>query len=234
MNLDKTAKALKKINRLYDIISDIGEASATEIDLLKAYAKDLYDSLKDEDEVEADKTAKELAKQRKKEEKKLKKEQEKKAAAEREERKAEEEQMASARKEKEEPVEQISKPQTAASSSTDIKMAAPAAPSGFSAEMLELFKKDTVAELSDKLSSSPIKDLTKAMGINERIFTVNELFDGNQDEFNNLMVALNGLDNYDSAKAVLMKSAASKYDWDTPDKQKKAKTLIKLIQRRFK
>lgn len=243
MNLDKTAKALKKINRLYDIINDIGEASATEIDLLKAYAKDLYESLKDDDEVEAEKSAKELAKQRKKEEKKLKKEQEKKAAEQQEamerdaaKRKAakEEAEKAAARKEVEQPVTPVSKPQTAASSATDTKMAAPAAPSGFSAEMVELFEKDTVAELSDKLSSSPIKDLTKAMGINERIFTVNELFGGNQDEFNNLMIALNGLDSYDSAKAVIMKSAASKYDWDSPGKQKKARTLVKLIQRRFK
>ena len=45
MNLDKTAKTLKKINRLYELISDIGESTDTERDLLKAYAKDLYNSL---------------------------------------------------------------------------------------------------------------------------------------------------------------------------------------------
>jgi len=233
MNLDKTAKALKKINRLYDIINDIGEASATEIDLLKAYAKDLYESLADDDEMVNNKTAKELEKKRKKEEKKQRKEEEKKAAAEAEAR-AKKEAEEKAAKNPEISEQNISKPQPAASSATDTKMAAPAAPSGFSTEMVELFEVDAVSELSDKLSSSPIKDLTKAMGINEKIFTVNELFGGNQDEFNNLMTAMNGLGSYDEAKGVLMKSAASKYDWDAPGKQKKARTLIKLIQRRFK
>jgi len=120
------------------------------------------------------------------------------------------------------------------SSSSDTKVEAPAALSGFSPAMTELFEVNAVSELSDKLSQSPVKDLTKAMGINERIFTVNELFGGNQDEFNNLMVALNGMPNYDEARTVLMKSAASKYDWDTPAMQKKARTFIKLVQRRFK
>lgn len=224
MNLDKTAKALKKINRLYDIINDIGEASATEIDLLKAYAKDLYESLSDEEDQKAEKTAKELEKQRKKEEKKLRKEQEKREieAAKKKETVTEEQEV------------KISKPLAAASSSTDTKIASPAAPSGFSTEMTELFEVNAVNELSDKLSSAPITDLTKAMGINERIFTVNELFGGNQNEFTTLMTAINGLGTYDEAKAVVMKSAASKYDWDSPGKQKKARTLIKLIQRRFK
>lgn len=224
MNLDKTAKSLKKINRLYDIINDIGEASATERDLLRAYAKDLYESLCDDDVLSEEKTAKDLEKQKKKEEKKLRKELEKREA----------EASKTVEKEPQAPVEEISEAQPAASSSSDRKMAAPAAPSGFSTEMVEIFELETVNELSDKLSSAPISDLTRAMGINERIFTVNELFGGNQDEFATLMTAINGLASYDEAKAVVMKSAASKYDWDAPGKQKKARTLVKLIQRRFK
>jgi len=66
MNLDKTAKALKKINRLYEIINDIGEASATERDLLKAYAKDLYESLSDGETID-EQIAKDLKKQKKEE-----------------------------------------------------------------------------------------------------------------------------------------------------------------------
>ena len=34
MNLDKTAKALKKINRLYELINDIGESTETELSLI--------------------------------------------------------------------------------------------------------------------------------------------------------------------------------------------------------
>ncbi len=230
MNLDKTAKALKKINRLYELITDLGESSATERDLLKAYAKELYESLSDGESVD-DQIAKDLKKQ-KKEEKKLKKEQEKKAKVEEVEEVIEDVQEETLPEVQEKIKEAV--PAAMPSSASDSKQAAPAAPSGFSAEMTSLFEMNSVSELSDKLSQSPIADLTRAMGINEKIFTVNELFGGNQDEFNNTMLALNGLDSYDEARTVLMKSAASKYDWDNPAMQSKARTFIKLIQRRFK
>lgn len=228
MNLDKTAKALKKINRLYELISDIGESTETERDLLKAYAMDLYNSLSSDEERIDDEISNDM-KKLKKEEKKLKKEHKaKKQAA-----KASEEVSEVKTEPKEEKDVPEAVPASAASSASDNKKTA-AAQSGFSAEMMEIFQVNEVTELSDKLSQSPISDLTKAMGINERIFTVNELFGGNTDEFNNLMKALNGLTNYEEAKAVLMKSVASKYDWDNTARQKKARQLIKLIQRRFK
>ena len=224
MNLDKTAKALKKINRLYVIINDIGDASATEKDLLRAYAKELYESLS-EDTID-DQIAKDLKKQ-KKEEKRLRKEREKQLA---EQAAITEAPVVKPEVQVEEEAPAQPQPATMASSASDSKEAAPAALGGFTPAMQELFELNPVNELSDKLSQSPISDLTRAMGINEKIFTVNELFGGNSDEFNNLMLALNGLSNYDEAKAVLMKSAASKYDWDTPEKQKKARTFVKLIQ----
>jgi len=72
------------------------------------------------------------------------------------------------------------------------------------------------------------------MGLNEKIFTVNELFGGNNAEFQNTMVALNGLGSYDEAKSVLMGSVANKYGWGEPGKLKKARNFIKLVQRRYK
>ena len=43
--------------------------------------------------------------------------------------------------------------------------------------LADLFEFNSTNELSDKLSQQPIPDLTKAIGINERILTINELFD---------------------------------------------------------
>ncbi|NNF20893.1 MAG: hypothetical protein HKN67_03045 [Saprospiraceae bacterium] len=100
-------------------------------------------------------------------------------------------------------------------------------------ELVELFKFEKVTELSDKLSQKPVPDLKKAMGINERIFTINELFGGDKDEFENLLTALNGLENFDQAKDVLMNSVAKKYLWQKEDKQNKARNFIKLVQRRY-
>jgi len=99
--------------------------------------------------------------------------------------------------------------------------------------LLALFDDESGNELSDKLAKRPIKDLTKAMSINERIFTVNELFGGDSDEFENLMVALNGLSSFDEAKNVLVGSVADKYDWSSKKKIKKASGFIKLVRRRY-
>ncbi|NNE26686.1 MAG: hypothetical protein HKN09_07565, partial [Saprospiraceae bacterium] len=77
MDLNNVSTLIKKINRLYDIINSIGEASDTEKDLLKAYVLDLYEAVTMEPEdqsedLEIEEMLKKLKKQ-KKAEKKLKK-----------------------------------------------------------------------------------------------------------------------------------------------------------------
>jgi len=109
----------------------------------------------------------------------------------------------------------------------------PTAAPAVSSALKELFDIERGDELSDRLSSTPVSDLTKAMGINEKVFTVNELFGGNSDEMNNMLTALNGLSSFEEAKSVLMRSVAAKYDWASAAKVKKAKNFIKLIQRRY-
>lgn len=88
-------------------------------------------------------------------------------------------------------------------------------------------------ELSDRLSERPISDLTKAMGINERMLTVNELFDGDNSAFKAALSALNGLDSYEAAKSYISTQLIEKYNWVSPKKRKKAKVFIKLVKRRF-
>lgn len=114
---------------------------------------------------------------------------------------------------------------------------APAAPKVKVAEVDEdvqqLFEHKQGKELSDKLGSLPIRDLTKAMGLNERIFTVNELFGGDNDAFNSAMHALNGLSSFDDAKAWLAQNVVAEYGWTKRNKKNKAKEFIKLIRRRY-
>jgi len=88
-------------------------------------------------------------------------------------------------------------------------------------------------ELSDKLSSMPIKDLAKGMGLNEKILTINELFDGDHRVFDETVSTLNGLSSFDDAKAYLAANIAEKYAWATREKKKKAQIFIKLIKRRY-
>lgn len=96
----------------------------------------------------------------------------------------------------------------------------------------ELFEFKEATDLSERLSQSPIKDLSKAMGINERILTTNELFDGNGDALKDALSTINRLNNFDEAKDYLA-NIAEVYDWASKKKKKKAKVFVKLVRRRF-
>jgi hypothetical protein len=105
--------------------------------------------------------------------------------------------------------------------------------SGHEDAIEEMFAEEKVSDLSDRLANSAIKDLTKAMGINERVFTQTELFGGNAGEFNAILTKLNGLENLNQAKAYLIDEVIFKYDWVSDKKVKKAATFIKMVKRRY-
>jgi hypothetical protein len=100
-------------------------------------------------------------------------------------------------------------------------------------EMEELFAFSSAKELSEKLSELPITDIKKAIGINERIFTINELFGGDQATFDLTLTTLNQLKNYEEAKDFLIRHVAGRFNWVAKDKKSKAKTFIKLVKRRY-
>jgi len=100
-------------------------------------------------------------------------------------------------------------------------------------ELNALFDIESVSELSDKLSRTPIRDLNKCMGINEKIFTVRELFGGDNTLFNKTMDDLNHLSSVDDAKDYLIKNVAIEYDWANERIIKKADNFVKLISRRY-
>lgn len=107
-------------------------------------------------------------------------------------------------------------------------------PSAASADALsELFVDEKISDLSDKLAQSPVKDLTKSMGINERIFTQQELFGNNQAHFSETLEGLNKCQSFDEAKQYLVNNVIYKYDWVAEQNIKKAATFIKLVKRKF-
>jgi hypothetical protein len=109
----------------------------------------------------------------------------------------------------------------------------PLAPRADQAELEELFAVTSARELSEKLGELPIADIKKAMGLNERIFTVNELFGGDQAAFDETLSNLNFMPGFEAAKNFLINGVASKYNWASKDKKSKAKTFIKLVKRRY-
>ncbi len=103
----------------------------------------------------------------------------------------------------------------------------------YSDEFLSLFVDNHSNELSEKLSKRPIKDLKKAFGINEKIFTVKEIFNGDKNAFEETIEKFNNFNNFEEAKNYILKELAQVYNWDKPKNIKKIGQFIKIIKRRY-
>lgn len=101
------------------------------------------------------------------------------------------------------------------------------------AETDVLFAMQQARDLSDKLRLSRIDDLSRAMGINERFLTINELFGGDHEAFDRTLRALNDLTSFQQARAYLETEVIPRYGWLDERKHKKAMVFIQLVQRRF-
>ena len=114
-----------------------------------------------------------------------------------------------------------------------IKVATPAQHLNENEVMEALFSEGKVNDLSDKLGLTPVQDLTKSMGINERIFTQQELFANNPAKFTEVLTVLNGFQSFDEAKQYLINTVIPEYGWSDESKIKKASTFIKLVKRKY-
>lgn len=108
----------------------------------------------------------------------------------------------------------------------------PPPPRSVSPKVAKLFATPPVKELSDRLASSPVKDLTRALTINNRVQFANVLFGGNSDLMNSLLKRLNGLGSFVAAQPVLAE-LAEQNNWTDAEKADVARDLIKLVRRRY-
>ncbi len=96
-----------------------------------------------------------------------------------------------------------------------------------------IFVGDKSNDLSAKLAGSPVKDLNRAMAINERLLAQNDLFGGNKEELDAALTHLNSLNSYESATTYLGGGAAKKYDWAEGERVATARAFAKLVRRRY-
>lgn len=96
-----------------------------------------------------------------------------------------------------------------------------------------LFEMDEVRELSDKLRHRPVDDLSRAMGINERFLTINELFNGDHEAFDRTLRQLNDLPSFEAARTYMEDQVIPRYDWMDRSRMKKAQIFIQLVRRRY-
>ena len=100
-------------------------------------------------------------------------------------------------------------------------------------DLEEVFNLPEATDFAEKLSQAPVKDLTKAFSINDRLLTVKELFGGDDGLFNDTLKTLNSFGSFDEAKKYLATSIASKNKWASKSKKGKARTFIKTVKRRY-
>lgn len=236
MNHKKIKKQIKKINSFFESITADDEISKIEKNLLLNYISKLYESVLDYDENIAPKP--------------VKSQKPKKEASSPVQKKQDEPIPAPVRKPFERaetiepavetiPVQQVvEKVIEAEPIKETIIESVPAeiietSKIELSGKMASIFEHTGGNELSDRLGNLPIKDLTKAMGINERMFTIKELFGGDQEKFKTVMSTINSLSGYEEAKEYLLNGVATELEWDSEENYKKADKFVKLVQRRF-
>jgi len=76
----------------------------------------------------------------------------------------------------------------------------------------EDIQKESVADKIQK--QSKVENLKDAIGINEKFFFINELFDGNLNEYNEAIESLNTINSMDESVS-LLENLSNKYNWQS-------------------
>ncbi len=85
--------------------------------------------------------------------------------------------------------------------------------------------------LAKKLELQPIEDLRKAIGLNERFYYANELFQGDGKEYTRAIEEFNHLSSLEDAQRLIEAKYFEKYHWDQHPEAEESLKL--LLQRRY-
>ena len=90
---------------------------------------------------------------------------------------------------------------------------------------------DTIAPArnvaADVAGKSPVDDLGKAIGVNDRFLLIRDLFGGSTEAYEQALRILNGFDNLDDCMVYIVEN----YDWN-PNADG-TKLLMELIERKY-
>ena len=103
----------------------------------------------------------------------------------------------------------------------------------FNPEYEELFIFKQATDLAAKLSESPVSDLSKVLGVNEKLLYAKELFAGDMTKFNEVVSFFNSAGYFDKARSFMEYNLIEQYNWMSKDKKASAREFVKLIRRRY-
>lgn len=107
-------------------------------------------------------------------------------------------------------------------------------PSDNSSEALDnLFDIHKSEDIASRFNQVTIPSIESAMGLNERIFTLNELFGGDKSLFDSWCSRLNNLNSFEEAKNVLISGPAKDFKWADPQRIKMAEQFIRIVWRKY-
>lgn len=86
---------------------------------------------------------------------------------------------------------------------------------------------NTPNDVASKISQKPINDIKAAIGIGDRFLYIRELFNGNNDDFEQTIQHLNSFTNFNQAQEYLDKN----YSWD--NNQETVTNFINVVKRRY-
>lgn len=91
--------------------------------------------------------------------------------------------------------------------------------------------KTAATEVSHKLTDTPVKDLKKAIGVNDRFLFINELFRGDEAMYERSIKTINGFSIYPEAEYWIRRELKTKLGWKDSDAT--VMEFDQLIKRRF-
>lgn len=86
-------------------------------------------------------------------------------------------------------------------------------------------------ELGSMLKGSPVKDLKKAIGINDRFVFIEELFRGDENMYERSIKTINGFSIFPEAEYWIQRELKTKIGWD--EESPAVKHFDQLVRRRF-
>lgn len=91
--------------------------------------------------------------------------------------------------------------------------------------------KESRTELGEKLKDSPIRDLRKGIGINDRYIFISDLFRGDEAMYERSIKTINSFNIYPEAEYWMNRELMVKLGWD--DTRDTVKHFYQLVRRRF-
>ena len=91
---------------------------------------------------------------------------------------------------------------------------------------------EKITTLAEKHETSPISELHSSINVNERYMFLNDLFEGDENEYNSAIASIEACESFDESVEYLMQNYSRKFQWNMGSDE--VKELLKVIFKRFR